>query len=330
MMNSLYDVCSYGSISDVKEFFESSAMTDIVNYRDYHGHTPFMLAVNQNNLKTSKYIASLPTFNKDSINWTNKYGESILHNVCITGNLDAIIYLGTYDNLDVNIINKSGYTPFVLVATIGNFPHFLKIIASLRGFNPNVITSLRTSQLAFCCMYDSLEGVKILLSKNGTQHLNVKDNINGETPLMYAVSRNNIMIIQELLKQHNLIIPDDVELYKQFEIMDEVKQLIDDFRVIPKDVRHRLELGNLLNVYRLIVYTSDGYFVIKNGSENFMRFIKIMLKLPLELQMVMINRMNGSTKDIIKGAIFDHNIEAFEKKYLTPTLWETFKIYFTK
>jgi len=86
----------------------------------------------------------------------------------------------------------------------------------------------------------------------------------------------------------------------------------------PIKIRRQLMLEDNIDIFRLIVFTSDDYFELDNNTENAkgLKFLKIVKQLPLELQMVIIHRMSYSGMNNISGKLFNDNLKEFIKKYV--------------
>lgn len=50
-------------------------------------------------------------------------------------------------------------------------------------------------------------------------------------------------------------------------------------------------------------------------TENILKFFRITMKLPLDLQMVLCNRWGGDANDIIKKEIVDKGIQNFGERF---------------
>jgi hypothetical protein len=77
---------------------------------------------------------------------------------------------------------------------------------------------------------------------------------------------------------------------------------------------------NSLNIFYHIIFTSDDYYTIKtkitNENDNRIRFMKIIIKLPIELQMIIVNRLFDSNKTIISSKLFNDHIKTYIERNL--------------
>lgn len=85
---------------------------------------------------------------------------------------------------------------------------------------------------------------------------------------------------------------------------------------ITEDIK--LLMNDNLDVYRHIIFLSDQYYKIKNNdiNKNIIRFFEIASQLPLELQMILIHRLLGSTHQVITSKMFDLNIKYYISKFM--------------
>ena len=89
-----------------------------------------------------------------------------------------------------------------------------------------------------------------------------------------------------------------------------IADLIDEYEKHPASVRRRLRTlpgvrdPFIGQVYALVVFFSDGLLRLpqSQNSNEIGRFFIICSRLPLELQMVVCNRMFGSVKDMIRSS----------------------------
>lgn len=89
----------------------------------------------------------------------------------------------------------------------------------------------------------------------------------------------------------------------------EIAKLLTDLENSPAETRDRVrrELGWHLHTatdwFALGIFAGDDYIVERPGAANheLARFVRIMMRLPMELQMILGNRVVGSTQDFITG-----------------------------
>jgi len=206
-------------------------------------------------------------------------GYTLLPEACDGDWRSAVIpLLVAHPDLDVNAKTIHGYTPF----------------------------------LNACCGYPSC--VREML-KDSRVKLNEPD-IEGHTPLWCAAVNDHLDIIRWWIasgREMDLGKPGDVEKSdaiagaKKYGKSD-VVTLLERFKENPEETRHavRLDLGLVdelaAEMFALVVFVSDGLLRIKDTiSTPAARFFSIARRLPLEIQMLLCYRVEGSPKEIIPG-----------------------------
>ena len=207
-------------------------------------------------------------------------GFTALHYACwgSDSRSPAIPLLLAHPDIDVNVKNNRGETPFLDVCLSG-------------------LTS---------CVREMLKDSRV----------NVKEPDNGGyTPFWYAAFDGHLDVIKWWIasgREINLGKPgkdktDVIGVAKKWR-RTEVVALLERFKSDAAQTRHvmRVELGLLdelaAEMFALVVFVSDGLLRIKRkASIPAARFFRIAAQLPLELQMVLCFRQAGSGKEIIPG-----------------------------
>jgi len=162
----------------------------------------------------------------------------------------------------------------------------------------------------WACYNGRKEIAGLLIKTNGFSSLNEKDN-SGNTPFLWACCCNGHKEIVELLLMcYDIIVPDVIETKN-----DKIKELIERYKKNPETVRSNLILKGNIDLYRHIVFLCDEYYKLneKTENENGLRFLKMALRLPLELQMTLIYRLSGSSRTVITSKQFNENIIEYVK-----------------
>ena len=214
------------------------------------------------------------------VNMDHEYGYTLLHVACVGNNRTAVIPLLLADpDIDVNVKNVNGWTPFL-----------------------------------FACRYGSTSCVREML-KDSRVKVNETDT-DGRTPFWFAAARDHLDIIKwwiaseremDLGKPGDLDYTDAIGVAKE-EGNTEVATLLERFKENPVETRHavRVDLGLLdelaAEMFALVVFVSDGLLQINDTTSSpAARFFTIAAQLPLELQMVLCFRQVGLVKEIIAG-----------------------------
>ena len=218
--NMLLQACKNNQKSVVQTFLKRGGVD--VNKRDETGNTPLIYAC----LKSARDLVKLLLDNGADANLGNQRSRMPLHFAAESGNYQIISML-TEAGADVNCSDVNGVTPLMVLAQKGRVDAALKLIkhpdidisikdnssrtaldyATTGGLRELVqalsadeavnVDSYGNTTLHHACWNDQGEVVKVLL-KNDPDGVN-KLNDEGESPLLLAVQRSNLMIVELLL-----------------------------------------------------------------------------------------------------------------------------------
>jgi len=223
-------------------------------------------------------------------------GTTLLHIACLDNHSSAVIpILLAHPDIDVNVKDKAGCTPFQLACSTG-----------------------RTY-----CVREMLKDSRVKVNEPRND---------GETPLWGAASDGYLEVIRWWIasgREMDLGTPGDVDTTDAIggakeEGRTEVVTLLERFKENLEETRYqvRVELGLYddlaAEVFALVVFVSDGLLQIKDTTITTpaARFFSVARRLPLELQMMLCFRQVGSVKEIIPGQVSE---VAF--KELAKRLW---------
>jgi len=205
-------------------------------------------------------------------------GWTLLHYACWEDRSPMIPLLLAHPDIDVNVKDTDGYTPFFYA----------------------------------CFGYPSC--VREML-KDSRVKVNEPDGY-GITPIWCAAINGSLDIIKWWIasgREMDLGKPGDVRKTDAIRIAKkygktEVVTLLERFKGDVAQTRHvmRLEIGwydeLAAEMFALVVFVSDGLLQIKDATPSpAARFFNIARRLPLELQMLLCYRQVGSDKEIIPG-----------------------------
>jgi hypothetical protein len=72
-----------------------------------------------------------------------------------------------------------------------------------------------------------------------------------------------------------------------------------------------------MDIFYHIIFTSDNYYQIKKIDNNeIVTFMKILVRLPIELQMVIILRLFGFVDCIISSDLFNAGLKSYIETYM--------------
>lgn len=220
MDNLLLQACKNNQKSVVQTFLKRGGVD--VDKRDEYGNTPLIYAC----MKGSRDVVKLLLDNGADAGLGNQSNRTPMHFAAETGNFQ-ILSLLTDAGADVNCTDNNGMTPLMLLAKNGRTAAAMKLLQ-----NPDVDISIKDNHSRMAIDYATSSGLRELveaLSQAGEEHAdscgnttlhhacwdmqsevvrvlvekepeNVnKRNDNGESPLLLAVRRENLMIVELLL-----------------------------------------------------------------------------------------------------------------------------------
>jgi ankyrin repeat protein len=223
------------------------------------------------------------------VNWKNFADSTALHFACIHGHPDLVGLLLSHPAIGVNQRDAYGQTPFLLG-----------------------------------CWLRNVEVVKLLLKDGRTDcGLTEKD---GRTPLWCASWKGHHEVIKWMLAIRGSELGfEKNSIQSCIEAASTnhnppVVELLENFMAQPIMTRNRLQgelelsKGFSAELFAMVIFLCDDFLQLRWGQETIdpelERFLKIVIKLPMELQMVLCHRVYGSSREIV--TVKDSNA-AFEK-----------------
>lgn len=218
--NMLIQACKNNKKSVVQTFLKRGGID--VNKRDESGNTPLIYVC----MKNARDLVKLLLENGADVSLGNNRDRMPLHYAAETGNSEIIAML-TDAGADVNCTDSNGVTPLMVMAQNGRTDAALKLIrnsdiditirdndnhmaidyATAGGLRELVSALSRTEEthtdvrgntpLHHACGNGQGEVVRVLLEKDKDSVNSMNDD--GETPLLLAVKRSNLVIVQLLL-----------------------------------------------------------------------------------------------------------------------------------
>jgi len=166
-----------------------------VNLASSYGVTPLIAAAAAGNADVAQFLVHKGA---DASAKDNTGRTPVLYAVAID-NPDLVAAVSANNEVAVNLPDKSGNTPLIYVAQKG-FVKQTKTLVANRA-NPdyrNLSTGL--SALSSAAAEGHADVVRALV-QNGRADINLPD-LNGRTPLMYAVEQNKLDAVRALVKLH--------------------------------------------------------------------------------------------------------------------------------
>lgn len=164
-----------------------------VNVQDNRGWTPLMSAAENGQFEVVKYLLE----NKAQTNLRNEKGDTALIRASVTGQTE-IVKLLIEAGASVHLKNKKGYTPLMKAAE-RNHLDVMRVLLD-KGAKPNEVKipeKDHDTALHLAVKENATEAVTLLIQKGA--NVNSK-NSDGFTPIMLAIEKENISMIQKLLE----------------------------------------------------------------------------------------------------------------------------------
>lgn len=209
------------------------------------------------------------------VNWRNGFGSSALHKAALKGSSNVIALLLAHPNIDVNPLNEHGYTPLLLSCIHGHS----------------------------ACVRKLLEDPRAIVRAPY-----------GGSPLLLAAREGHVGVVEQWICSGRDIDPRiKGELSK--DSVKEALRLLWDYFQKPAEVRlqvQRRAKGNAdaaaAYIFALVVFVCDGLLEIRRLREKevpelvffkAVRFINLIRRLPMELQMIVAHRVIESGRHFV-------------------------------
>ncbi len=163
-----------------------------INVQDERGWTPLMSASESGKLEVVKYLLE----NKAKTNLRNEKGDTALIRASVTGHVE-IVKLLIIAGASVHLKNKKGYTPLMKAAERDHVDVMRVLIENGAKVNEVKIPDKDLDTALHLAINEEAEGAVSLLIQKGS-NINLK-NSDGFTPIMLAIEKENLVIIQKLL-----------------------------------------------------------------------------------------------------------------------------------
>lgn len=283
----------------------------LVHVVDNQTRTPFFIACLYNH---SRVVALLLTDPRVDPCLGRSTGATPFHIACQDGYLEIISLLLADRRVEVSRSEADGATPFYMLCQNGHHEGALLLLDDPR-VNINQPRSDNSSPLWFATQNGHLMVVKLLLASGREVLTQTKSNFNQRTAVMQG--RRVVMPIQG---------EDAAITNLKFINGPLCADLIEEYDRDPAATSSRLRrlpeirdnyIGRL---FALVVFLTDNFVALKPETPNHViRFLGISQRLPLELQMVLCNRVFGSGKNLV---LIRHSEPGFRWLGRPTTVWD--------
>ena len=302
----LWLACTEGNLDLVKQL-SFDASVDI-NWQDSEFHrTPFFRACGHGRLSVVNFLLEHPRIevNKPNINDGTPFFLA-----CQQGHDDVVASLLRDGRVDICKANIKLSSPFFKACQNGHEKVVAQLLADQR-VDVNQPEIDNCTPLWFAAEFGHLQVVQLLLVSGREVDTTVKS-------VAGTAGWNNKTAIEIAQFQEMLLQDDDEseeEYHKRLANGPLIVSLLESFDADPNATRQQLRtLPHLRDpfigdVFALVVFLSDGLLQIRTGEAETHRFFHIAAKLPMELQMLLCNRVLESVKDFVL------------LKYSEPAFW---------
>ena len=275
----LYITCQYGFLSIVELLLEDKRID--VNKRRICGADSFFISCEKGHYDI---INRLLKDSRIDVNRRRKDGTSPFEMACEKGNCKIVDMLLKDQRILVNEQNNNGLTPLHIACATGNY---------------NIVDTL-------------LKDPRITLNETRDDKLSPLDiacisSVPGNIKVVERIlcDRRNIMP-RVLLENKPLIKINTIKIAKFFGYMNIVnlfEEFIADKYNTTYKLRKKLKLlhENVAEILLIVRFFCNGYFKLFGKYSKSHKFFNILYKLPIELQMVICNRLYELTTDFVNS-----------------------------
>jgi len=257
------------------------------------------------NLEIVKRLANDPSVN---VNWGDpEHDRTAFLRACFCGHLAIVEFLLRHPRVDVNKQQKEGATPFLIASCYGH-PAVVSLLQADMRINVNTPTRDLCSPLWFAAMNGHLHVVQVILVSGREVGTKIKS-IAGPSPWSNKTAAGMARFQGTRTKDHG---ESDDEYARGKQNGPLIATLLESFDADPATTRQQLrELPELRDpfisdLFALVIFLCDDLLAVRAKSSPFgtsirkaARFFQIVQRLPMELQMVLCNRVFGAAKNSV-------------------------------
>ena len=265
-----------------------------VELKNAAGGSPFFLACQENHLDLVRLLGKDPRIDVNALTHLLVTPFSI---ACEKGHVEVVTELLADPRIDVVKVDESMQSPFQMACGWGNSAIVALLLADPRV---DVLQCDHTdfSPFRVACEGNHGDTVSLLLEDD---RIDLKSPILGDyTTLAALVDLDSLSIVQRILASGR-----HVETPFMGEGESATKDLVTNFEDNPDLVRWQLrQLPRFREKYigqtfALIVLLCDQFFTLTEAESQAQRFFAMARLLPMDLQMVLCNRLYSSPRDIV-------------------------------
>ena len=305
----LHRACRFGHVP-VVEFLLKHKQVD-VNAGNARQATPFIIACQEGH---NEVVSLLQADTRTDVNKPQLEGCTPFFVACATGNHEMVSLLQADLRVDVNRAKNTGSTPFFFACMHGHKKVVSQLLADKR-LEVNKPKNDQCTPLWIASQNGHLPVVQLILVYGR--------DVNTKTKSIAGTMTWNNKTAAEMARCQGTILRDEDESEEEYSGRKHngplIAALIDSFEADPATTRQQLrELPELRDpfigdLFALVIFLCEGLLSVgaeSSTSNKAVRFFRIAQALPMELQMVLCNRVFGSGKDHV---LTKHSEPAFKK-----------------
>jgi hypothetical protein len=255
----------------------------------------FIEAARRGNFQKIKLLSVDPEVDLNYQRKNSRYGETAFYNACWMGYVEIARYLLNFKERPIyyNQPARATETPFYMACERGR-EKIVKLLVQDKRIDINRARYENETPIWIACYFGNLETVKSILASGRSINLQNKDDY------YYCTAK----WIPDATHQRTV----------------ELHNLMSEYQADPQSTRLRLQREQYNNkemageLFSLVVYLSDDYFKLKEGKEKEKRFFKIATRLPMDLQMVLCNKVFWIDSPIIKKIHSEQGFKVFAQQ----------------
>jgi len=289
---SLHRACRFGWLEIVKLLLAQEKIE--VNKGKKGDASPIFIASQEGHKEVVSWLLADPRINPNKPRDT---GATPFYIACECGRREVVSLLLADPRVDPNMAMNNGTTPFSVACQEGH-PEVVSLLLADSRLDPNKPDNGQSTPLWQASQYGHLVIVQHLLASEREIDTRTRSSFNNTT----AAEQGRGMGTRR--KEND----ETEEVFRRsLDCGPLCADLIDEYERDPTAVKNRLRCRPGLreffigHLFALVVFHSDNFVVTneKTAGSFTKRFFKIVSQLPLDIQMVLCNRIFESPKDII-------------------------------
>jgi hypothetical protein len=245
--------------------------------------------------------------------WTLSYEDTyaVLSEICHKNLPGLMALILARPGVNVSVSDRNGFT-LLMQACVKNNPEMVRVLLASPRIDPNLTDRpLSMTALMYACSSMATMCAELLLQDPRVDI--TLTNMDMHTAIYFVIITGNSELLKWWIASGRKVLlgdgsQSDRDVIKESRGMLVIMDLVQGLQDHPEETRHRADRA-AVGIFAPAVFLSDGLLSIKNthlpikSQAMAMRFFGIMLRLPMELQMMISHRAVGSMRDFIQGSV---------------------------